>query len=199
MLLGADGAAVDPAVAAGQGAAVRIPDGYAGTSRRWIARRGSALEGRVGIVDHAGWHRTSLTSSGPCCRRMIWSESRWSARSRSRKSLGCSRGRWSRSSTRRRCSAPPPPRTRRGLVRHGVRRLLDAVTLVDEQPVIGSMRAWSPAIGGRATSPIAGGARRPSASGMLTRVAEDAERALWAVEAAEGMLVRGRSRRRTGC
>ena len=52
------------------------------------------------------------------------------------------------------------------LVRHGVRKLLDAVAAVDERggrPARST--AWSSTTRGRARSRTAGGARRPSASG----------------------------------
>ena len=62
VLFGADRAAVDPAVAVGEGVVVAAPDAGCRMSRRWRRGVGFALEGRAGLpVDHQGWHPTSLT------------------------------------------------------------------------------------------------------------------------------------------
>ena len=75
------------------------------------------------------------------------------------------------------------------LVRHGVRKLLDAVAAVDCDGVgrTGSAR-FEFDYQRPARSPTAGGASGPSASGCSPGSPQDAERALRAVEQADGLL-----------
>jgi transposase len=74
------------------------------------------------------------------------------------------------------------------LVRHGVRKLLDAVEAVDEQAAGRLDRALEFDYARPAQKPDCRWRERAERERMLTRVAEDAERALRAVEHADGLL-----------
>jgi hypothetical protein len=74
------------------------------------------------------------------------------------------------------------------LVRHGVRKLLDAVSAVDEQAAGQLDRALEFDYAQPAEKPDCRWRERAERERMLTRVAADAERALVAVERADGLL-----------
>ena len=74
------------------------------------------------------------------------------------------------------------------LVRHGVRKLLDAVAAVDEAAAGELDRALEFDYARPAEKPDCRWRERAERERMLTRVAEDAERALQAVEHADGLL-----------
>src|SRR5215213_5332890 len=74
------------------------------------------------------------------------------------------------------------------LVRHGVRRLLDAVRSVDEQAGEGLDDGLQFDYARPSEKPDCRWREKAERERMLTRVAQDAERALRAVEAADGML-----------
>ncbi len=74
------------------------------------------------------------------------------------------------------------------LVRHGVRKLLDAVAVVDEPAASQLDRALEFDYARPAEKPDCRWRERAERERMLTSVAEDAERALQAVERADGLL-----------
>src|SRR5215203_662801 len=74
------------------------------------------------------------------------------------------------------------------LVRHGVRKLLDAVGAIDGQAAGRLHRALEFDYTKPADKPDCRWREKAERERMLTRVAQDAERALRAVEAADGML-----------
>ncbi len=140
-------------------------------------------------VDHQGWHPTSLTKFRA---RLLLHELERVALERTlalAEELGMLDGPVEQiiDSTPMLGAAATQDTVR--LVRHGVSKLLDAVAAVDQDaagpagPRLG-VRLCS----GPTTSPIVGGARRPSASGCSHAWREDAERALQAVEQADGLL-----------
>ena len=116
-------------------------------------------------VDHEGWHPTSLTKFR--ARLLLHGKEGWRWRTRSGwpRSWACSTGTAEQiiDSTPMLGAAATQDTVR--LVRHGVRKLIDAVAAVDEDAAAGWMTAWSSTTRGRPRSRTAGGARRPSASG----------------------------------
>jgi len=74
------------------------------------------------------------------------------------------------------------------LVRHGVRKLIDAVASVDEQAARSLVDGLEFDYENPSEKPDCGWRIKAERERMLTRVAQDAERALRAVEQAEGLL-----------
>ena len=137
MLLGADGSAVDPAVVVGEGVVVAVPcglsDEQAMESVAWDLRWKVAL----GLpVDHRGWHPTSLTKFR--ARLLLHGKERLALENTLRLAgeLGMLDAPAEQivDSTPMLGAAATQDTVR--LVRHGVKKLIDAVAAVD-----GSRRA----------------------------------------------------------
>ena len=134
MLFGADGQAVDPAVAAGQGDVVAVPDWRVRRCCDGVPWRGT-LRWKIALglpVDHEGWHPTSLTKFRA---RLLLHELERVALERTlalAEELGMLEGPVEQiiDSTPMLGAAATQDTVR--LVRHGVRKLLDAVAAVDE-------------------------------------------------------------------
>ena len=139
-------------------------------------------------VDHQGWHPTSLTKFR--ARLLLHGKERVALERTLRwpRSSGCSRGTAEQiiDSTPMLGAAATQDTVR--LVRHGVRKLLDAVGAVDEDAAgrLDDGLEFDYARPGE--KPDCRWREKAERERMLTRVAEDAERALRAVEQADGLL-----------
>jgi transposase len=139
-------------------------------------------------VDHQGWHPTSLTKFRA---RLLLHELERVALERTlalAEELGMLAGPVEQiiDSTPMLGAAATQDTVR--LVRHGVRKLLDAVTAVDEVSASQLDRALEFDYARPAEKPDCRWRERAERERMLTRVAQDAERALQAVELADGLL-----------
>ena len=159
-------------------------------SRRWSA---SAWDLRWKVVlglavDHRGWHPTTLTKFRA---RLLLHELERVALERTlaiAEELGLLDGPAEQiiDSTPMLGAAATQDTVR--LVRHGVRRLLDAVMAVDEQAGGELDRALEFDYARPAEKPDCRWREKAERERMLTRVAQDAERALRAIERADGLL-----------
>jgi transposase len=139
-------------------------------------------------VDHRGWHPTSLTKFRA---RLLLHELERVALERTlelAEELGMLDGPVEQiiDSTPMLGAAATQDTVR--LVRHGVRKLLDAVGAVDERAGARLDRALEFDYDRPAEKPDCRWRERAERERMLTRVAEDAERALRAIEQADGLL-----------
>jgi len=139
-------------------------------------------------VDHQGWHPTSLTKFRA---RLLLHELERVALERTLEiagELGMLEGPVEQiiDSTPMLGAAATQDTVR--LVRHGVRKLLDAVAAVDEQAAGQLDRALEFDYAKPSEKPDCRWREKAERERMLTRVAEDAERALKAVEQADGLL-----------
>jgi hypothetical protein len=155
-----------------------------GWDLRWKVALGLA-------VDHRGWHPTSLTKFRARLllhkkeRRKGW---RWRTRCGSPPSWGYWTGGWSRSWIPRRCLAQPRRRTPSGWSGLGSASWSMAVTAVDRDAG-GRLRAGLEFDYARpGEKPDCQWRIKAERERMLTRVAQDAQRALLAVEQAQGLL-----------
>ena len=140
-------------------------------------------------VDHQGWHPTSLTKFRA---RLLLHELERVALERTlalAAELGMLDGPVEQiiDSTPMLGAAATQDTVR--LVRHGVRKLLDAVEAVDEQAAGWLDRGLAFDYARPAEKPDCRWREKTERERMLTRVAQDAERALRAVEHADGLLV----------
>ncbi len=150
-------------------------------------------------VDHHGWHRTSLTKFRA---RLLLHKKEWLALENTLRlaaELGMLDGPLEQIVDSTPMLGAPATQDTVRLVRFGVRKLIDAVTAVDADA------------GNALTAGLAFDYARPGEKPdcqwrikaererMLTRVAQDAQRALLAVEQAEGCWMTSRSRRRMSC
>ena len=139
-------------------------------------------------VDHRGWHPTSLTKFRA---RLLLHELERVALERTlavAEELGMIDGPVEQiiDSTPMLGAAATQDTVR--LVRHGVRKLLDGVAAVDQQAAAQLDRALEFDYARPAEKPDCRWREKAERERMLTRVAEDAERALVAVEHADGLL-----------
>jgi transposase len=139
-------------------------------------------------VDHQGWHPTSLTRFRA---RLLLHELERVALERTlelAEELGMLEGPVEQiiDSTPMLGAAATQDTVR--LVRHGVKRLLDAVAAVDEQAADQLDRGLGFDYAKPSEKPDCRWREKAERERMLTRVAEDAERALQAVQRADGLL-----------
>ena len=139
-------------------------------------------------VDHAGWHPTSLTYFR--ARLLLHDKERLALENTLAlaEELGLLDGAAEQivDSTPMLGAAATQDTVR--LVRHGVRKLLDAVAAIDEQAAAQLDRALAFDYDNPADKPDCAWRVKAERQRMLTRVAQDALRALGAIEHAEGLL-----------
>ncbi len=189
MLLAADGPTVDRALAVGEGDAVAASDGVSDEQAMECVAWDLRWKVALGLpVDHQGWHPTSLTKYR--ARLLLHKKEGLALENTLRlaEELGMLDGTAEQiiDSTPMLGAAATQDTVR--LVRHGVKKLIDAVQAADRGAGQRLDRGLEFDYRCPSEKPDCRWREKAERERMLTRVAQDAERALAAVERSAGLL-----------